>query len=34
MDNMLSALYSFPGMFLSYKYGSKRSLLIFNLEQK
>lgn len=31
MDNLLSALYSFPGGYLSDKYGSKRSLLIFNL---
>ncbi len=31
MDNMLSALYSFPGGYLADRYGTKRSLLIFNL---
>ena len=31
MDNLLSALYSFPGGYLSDKLGIKRSLLVFNL---
>jgi MFS family permease len=31
MDNLLSALYSFPGGYLSERLGIKRSLLIFNL---
>jgi len=31
MDNLLSALYSFPGGYLSDRIGTKRSLLIFNL---
>ena len=31
MDNLLSALYSFPGGYLSDRFGTKRSLLIFNL---
>lgn len=31
MDNLLSALYSFPGGWLSDKLGYKRALLIFNL---
>ena len=31
MDNLLSALYSFPGGYLSERIGVKRSLLVFNL---
>jgi MFS family permease len=31
MDNLLSALYSFPGGFLSDRVGTKKSLLIFNI---
>jgi MFS family permease len=31
MDNLLSALYSFPGGYLSDRFGTKRSLLFFNL---
>lgn len=31
MDNLLSALYSFPGGYLADRYGVKRSLLVFNL---
>jgi len=31
MDNLLSALYSFPGGYLAERYGTKRSLLLFNL---
>jgi MFS family permease len=31
MDNLLSALYSFPGGYLSDRIGTKRSLLIFNV---
>ena len=31
MDNLLSALYSFPGGYLSDRMGTKRSLLVFNL---
>ncbi len=31
MDNLLSALYSFPGGYLADRVGAKRSLLIFNL---
>ncbi len=31
MDNLLSALYSFPGGFLADRLGYKRTLLIFNL---
>lgn len=31
LDNLLSALYSFPGGWLADRYGTKRSLMIFNL---
>jgi MFS family permease len=31
MDNLLSALYSFPGGYLSDKFGYKHALLVFNL---
>ncbi|MBW2177418.1 MAG: MFS transporter, partial [Deltaproteobacteria bacterium] len=31
MDNFLSALYSFPGGYLSDRIGTKKSLLIFNM---
>lgn len=31
MDDMLSALYSFPGGYLSDRFGAKRALLFFNL---
>lgn len=31
LDNLLSALYSFPGGYLSDRFGFKRSLLIFNI---
>jgi MFS family permease len=31
MDNLLSALYSFPGGYLSERIGIKKSLLVFNL---
>ncbi len=31
LDNLLSALYSFPGGYLSDRFGTKRALLIFNL---
>jgi MFS family permease len=31
MDNLLSALYSFPGGYLSDRIGTKRSLMLFNL---
>jgi MFS family permease len=31
MDNMLSALYSFPGGYLSDRLGTRRALLVFNL---
>jgi len=31
LDNLLSALYSFPGGYLSDRLGAKRTLLIFNL---
>ncbi len=31
MDNLLSALYSFPGGYLADRIGTKRSLLVFNL---
>ena len=31
MDNLLSALYSFPGGYLSDRFGTRKSLLIFNL---
>lgn len=31
MDNLLSALYSFPGGYLSDKLGYKRALIVFNL---
>ncbi len=31
LDNLLSALYSLPGGYLSDRYGTKRALLIFNL---
>lgn len=30
LDNLLSALYSFPGGYLSDRYGTKRALLVFN----
>ena len=30
LDNLLSGLYSFPGGWLSNRYGTKRSLLVFN----
>ncbi len=30
LDNLLSALYSFPGGYLSDRFGTKRALLIFN----
>ncbi|MFH1488449.1 MAG: MFS transporter, partial [Pseudomonadota bacterium] len=30
MDNLLSALYSFPGGYLSDRMGQKRALLVFN----
>ena len=31
MDNFLSALYSFPGGYLSDRIGTKKSLILFNL---
>jgi len=31
MDNLLSALYSFPGGYLSDRFGFKRALIVFNL---
>ena len=31
LDNLLSALYSFPGGYLADRIGTKRSLLVFNL---
>jgi MFS family permease len=31
MDNLLSALYSFPGGYLSDRIGTRRSLMVFNL---
>jgi len=31
MDNLLSALYSFPGGYLSDRIGAKRALAIFNM---
>jgi MFS family permease len=31
LDNLLSALYSFPGGYLSDRYGTKRALLFFNM---
>jgi MFS family permease len=31
LDNLLSALYSFPGGYLADRYGTKRALLLFNL---
>jgi MFS family permease len=31
MDNLLSALYSFPGGYFSDRFGTKRSLFVFNL---
>ena len=31
MDNLLSGLYSFPGGYLSDRFGTKRALLIFNI---
>ena len=31
MDNLLSALYSFPGGYLADRIGTKKSLLVFNL---
>jgi MFS family permease len=31
MDNLLSALYSFPGGYLSDRIGTKRALLVFNM---
>ncbi len=31
LDNLLSALYSFPGGYLADRYGTKRALLFFNL---
>ena len=31
LDNLLSALYSFPGGYLADRFGEKRALLIFNL---
>lgn len=31
LDNLLSALYSFPGGWLAERYGTKKSLMIFNL---
>ena len=31
MDNLLSALYSFPGGYLSDRIGYKRALIVFNL---
>lgn len=31
LDNLLSALYSFPGGYLSERFGTKRALLVFNI---
>ena len=31
LDNLLSALYSFPGGYIAERYGTKRALLIFNI---
>jgi len=31
LDNLLSALYSFPGGYISDRYGTKRALLVFNV---
>jgi MFS family permease len=31
MDNLLSALYAFPGGYLSDRFGTKRALLVFNI---
>jgi MFS family permease len=31
LDNLLSALYSYPGGYLSDRFGYKRALLIFNV---
>ena len=31
LDNLLSALYSFPGAYLSDRIGTKRALLVFNI---
>ena len=31
LDNLLSALYSFPGGYIADRYGTKRALLIFNI---
>ena len=31
MDNLLSALYAFPGGYLSDRLGTRRALLIFNI---
>ncbi len=31
MDNLLGALYSFPGGYLSDRLGTKRALLVFNV---
>lgn len=31
LDNLLSALYSFPGGYIADRYGTKRALLVFNL---
>ena len=31
MDNLLGALYSFPGGYLADRLGTKRALLVFNL---
>ncbi|HID29480.1 MAG TPA: MFS transporter, partial [Desulfobacterales bacterium] len=31
LDNLLSALYSFPGSYLSDRLGTKRALLVFNI---
>ncbi|MCK4829559.1 MFS transporter, partial [bacterium] len=31
LDNLLSALYSFPGGYLSDRLGTKRALLVFNI---
>jgi hypothetical protein len=31
LDNLLSALYAFPGGYLSYRMGTKNALLVFNI---
>ncbi|MDY6844847.1 MAG: MFS transporter, partial [Thermodesulfobacteriota bacterium] len=31
LDNLLSSLYSFPGGYLSDRFGTKRALLVFNI---